>query len=183
MNKNLLRPLALLAVALTATAALAGGDSHGSPSRGGHGSHGDHGNRDCSPRHRAEMEAVVDSYLQVVNQRDTSLFPLVFHDDYLLVSTAGTFVGLPATQGVMSAVYTAMPDVEYTLDEVLIDGDKATVRYTYTGTHLGDFLGIPPTGNTITCSGLEIDRIEDGKLVETQNFTNYYCLLAGMGAL
>lgn len=178
MNKSPFRPFALLAIAFTATtgAAFAHGHSHGSPSRG----HGDHG---CSARHRAEIEAVVDTYFDVVNQHDTSLFPLVFHDDYLLVSTAGTFDGLPAVAGVMSAVYGAMPDIEYTLDEVLVDGDNAIVRYTYTGTHLGDFLGIPPTGHRITCSGLEIDRIEHGKLVETQNFTNYYCLLAGMGAL
>ena len=119
----------------------------------------------------------------MINERDTSQFSQVFSQDYLLVSTAGTFEGLPAVEGVMSAVYTALPDVHYELDELLIDGNKAVLRYTYTGTHLGDFLGIPATGNTVTCSGLEIDVIEDGHIVETRNFTDYHCLLTGLGAL
>lgn len=177
MMSRLVRPLALLAIAFTVTAgaAFAHGPSH-APSPHARPHH-------CSPHHRAEIEAVMDTYVEIINQRDTSQFPAVFRDDYRVFSTAGTFDGLPVFTGVMSALYAAMPDIEYTVDELLIDGDNATLRYTYTGTHLGDFLGIPATGNTITCSGLEIDRIEDGKLVETQNFTNYHCLLDGMNAL
>lgn len=179
MISRLARSLALFVAAFTVTAgvAFAHGPSHGSPPPHGHG-------HDCSPdHHRAAIEATMAAYVEVINQRDTSQFSTVFHDDYRLVSTAGSFDGLPAFTGVMSALYAAMPDIEYTVDELLVDGENATLRYTYTGTHLGDFLGIPATGNTITCSGLEIDRIEDGKLLETRNFTNYYCLLDGMNAL
>jgi hypothetical protein len=164
----------LLTALVTAAAGVA--YAHHGPGHGhGHG-HG-HGS------HRARMEQLVAEYLDVVNSHDVTRFSEVFADDYTVISTAGTFAGLPAFTGVMSALYTAMPDVEYTLDEVLVDGDNLTVRYSYTGTHLGPFLGIPASGNTITCRGLEIDRVDGDRLVETQNFTDFHCLLAGMGAL
>ena len=173
MSRPLAVPaLALVVLALSAGAAMAHGPSHHGPGGGA-----------CSQAHRRQIREVVEDYLDVINERDTSQFSQVFSQDYLLVSTAGTFEGLPAVEGVMSAVYTALPDVHYELDELLIDGNKAVLRYTYTGTHLGDFLGIPATGNTVTCSGLEIDVIEDGYIVETRNFTDYHCLLTGLGAL
>ena len=174
MMHRLVRPLALLTIAFTVTASAAFAHE-GSPPQGA--------NPVCSPHSRAAIKAVMAAYVDVVNLHDTTLFPAVFHDDYVIYSTAGTFDGLAEVTGVMSALYAAMPDIHYTVDELLIDGDRATLRYTYTGTNLGGFLGIPATGDTITCSGLEIDRIEGGKLVETRNFTDYHCLLTGLGAL
>lgn len=172
------KPSASTFVLLTALVTVTAGAAS---ARHDHGGRGD-GPSDCSPHHRERVEALVADYLEVVNSHDVGRFPEVFADDYTLVSTAGTFSGLPAFTGVMSALYTAMPDITYSLDEVLVDGDNVTVRYTYTGTHLGSFLGIPATGNTITCRGLEIDRIDGDRLVETQNFTDFHCLLTGMGA-
>jgi steroid delta-isomerase-like uncharacterized protein len=126
---------------------------------------------------------LVDQYLEVINDQDLGRFPEVFAADYLVDSTAGTYVGLPTFTGLMAALYTALPDIYYTLDEVIVDGETAVVRYHYTGTNLGSFLGLPATGDVITCRGLEIDRFEDGLMVESRNFTDYYCLLSSLGAL
>jgi predicted ester cyclase len=156
--------LALL-VALTGTAT-----AH--PNGGGHRS---------GPERR--ILALVDQYFEVVNDQDLGRFPEVFAADYLLDSTAGTYTGLPTFTGLMSALYSALPDIHYTLDEVLVDGNAAVIRYHYTGTNLGSFLGLPATGDVITCRGLEIDRFEDGLMVESRNFTDYYCLLSSLGAL
>lgn len=60
----------------------------------------------------------------------------------------------------------ALPDIKYTVDDMIEDGDKLVARWSAKGTHKGEFMGIPPTGKQVTFSGIEIIRVEDGKAVE-----------------
>ena len=60
-----------------------------------------------------------------------------------------------------------MPDLTYTVDDQVAEGDKVVSRYTATGTHQGEFFGVAATGNRIEMSGIQIDRFdESGKMVE-----------------
>lgn len=61
---------------------------------------------------------------------------------------------------------TAFPDGHWHEEDLFAEGDQVVVRATLRGTHLGDFLGIPPTGNSITVSNIHIFRLGDGKIVE-----------------
>ena len=65
-----------------------------------------------------------------------------------------------------SKIYDAFPDLHGTIDDIIIEGDKAVIRYTMTGTHKGELMGIPPTNKKVTWSALEIDRFAGGKFVE-----------------
>lgn len=69
---------------------------------------------------------------------------------------------------------TAFPDLRTTIDDVIAEGDRAAVRWTITGTHNGELMGIPPTGRHINCSGITIQRIAGGKIVE--GWTNFDAL-------
>ena len=60
----------------------------------------------------------------------------------------------------------AFPDIHFTLEDVLVDGDKVVVRWTCRATHLGPFFGIEPTGNRVTFTGINIYRVANGKIVE-----------------
>jgi predicted ester cyclase len=62
----------------------------------------------------------------------------------------------------------AVPDLAYTVEDQVAEGDKVVSRYTATGTHQGEFFGVAPTGNRIEMSGIQIDRFdeESGKMVE-----------------
>ena len=51
------------------------------------------------------------------------------------------------------------------MGEMLADGDKVAYRLTVTGTHTGDFMGIPATGKRITITETHIDQVTDGKIV------------------
>ena len=66
-----------------------------------------------------------------------------------------------------SDVYNAFPDIHFTLHDMVVEGDKAAVRFTFSGTHKGEFMGIPPTNKKVTMWGIYIDRIADGKFVES----------------
>jgi len=67
----------------------------------------------------------------------------------------------------MSEIFSAFPDNHFTINDMIVEGDKATVRWTMTGTHKGKFSGISPTNKKITMWGIAIDRIAGGKFVET----------------
>jgi steroid delta-isomerase-like uncharacterized protein len=61
----------------------------------------------------------------------------------------------------------AFSDLTFTIDEMFSDGDMVCTRWSSTGTHDGDLMGIPASGNAITTSGISIDRVVDGKVAES----------------
>jgi steroid delta-isomerase-like uncharacterized protein len=76
----------------------------------------------------------------------------------------------PGTEGLkqlIAAYRTAFPDLKITLDDIFGEGEMVAYRWSVSGTHLGDWLGIPPTGNHITATGITIFRIAGGKVVES----------------
>ena len=60
----------------------------------------------------------------------------------------------------------AFPDAHVTVEDQIAEGDKVVSRWTATGTHTGDFMGIPPTGRSIEISGITINRFSGGKIAE-----------------
>ena len=61
---------------------------------------------------------------------------------------------------------TAFPDAHFTIEDIIAEGDKVAVRFTATGTHQGDLMGIAPTGKHVTATGISIIRYENGKAME-----------------
>jgi steroid delta-isomerase-like uncharacterized protein len=62
--------------------------------------------------------------------------------------------------------HTALPDFHTTIEDMIAEGDKVVQRFTGRGTHKDEFMGIPPTGKQVTVTGIAIDRIAGGKIVE-----------------
>ena len=61
---------------------------------------------------------------------------------------------------------TSFPDLRFAIEDLLADGDKVIARTAFTGTHRGDFFGLPATGRPVTVSSIHIFRIDDGRIVE-----------------
>ena len=81
------------------------------------------------------------------------------------------------------AMVTAFPDLDRRIEDLFADGDRVAVRWTATGTHTGDFMGIPPSGTTATSSGITIFRIADGRIVEEWGHSDMLGLLQQLGAI
>jgi C-1 hydroxylase len=77
----------------------------------------------------------------------------------------------------------AFPDWQETIEDVIAEGDKVWVRLLYTGTHKGEFMGLPPTGQKITTKGVDIYRIVNGKLAEYWNVTDNVDFFEKIGAI
>ena len=77
----------------------------------------------------------------------------------------------------------AFPDVSINVEEMISEGDRIAFRSTMRGTHLGEFLGLEPTGKQVEFSLLDVMRIEDGKFVEQWGGPDIYDLLRQLGAV
>jgi len=92
---------------------------------------------------------------------ETCATNIVWHD-----VTGEDIRGLKGFKKSMDEFFNAFPDQHFAVDDMIAEGDKVAVRYKITGTHKGEFMGIPPTNKKITLTAIEIDRIVGGKFVE-----------------
>ncbi len=67
----------------------------------------------------------------------------------------------------VSLMKSAFSDKNYVTEDLIAEGDKVVTRWSSTGKHTGDFMGVPATGKRMRVTGIAIDRIEGGKVVET----------------
>lgn len=79
--------------------------------------------------------------------------------------------------------HTGFPDMQEEVLDLVVDGDKAICRFRLTGTHLGPFLGIQPTGRRIAIEGVDIYALRDGKIVSLEYVQDTLGLLRQLGQL
>ena len=77
----------------------------------------------------------------------------------------------------------AFPDLGMEAHEMLAEGDLVCVRGTMTGTHQGEFMGIPPTGKRVEMQLIDIVRVRDGQAVEHWGVTDALSLMQQLGAI
>ena len=85
----------------------------------------------------------------------------VYHEPY-----AGEIRGRDGLRQVVTMYRTGYPDLEFTSEDLVAEGDKVVQRWSCVGTHQGELMGIPATGKRTTTSGITIVRYENGKAVE-----------------
>ncbi|MGR8922822.1 ester cyclase [Rhizobium leguminosarum] len=75
------------------------------------------------------------------------------------------------------------PDIQWTLEEIIAEDDKIAARFTMRGTHQGPFLGVEPTGKSITVQAVNFYRLAEGKFVEERGQPDLLSLLQQIGAV
>ena len=99
-------------------------------------------------------------------------------------SEAGEIRGADTIRGEIEYFRNAVPDLTYTVVDQVAEGDKVVTRYMASGTHQGEFFGVPGTGNRIEMSGIQIDRFdESGKMVEEWPEYDLLGAMRQMGAI
>ena len=99
----------------------------------------------------------------------------------------GALPGLPpgpeGSKMVVTVYRNAFPDIQFTIDEQIAEGDKVVTRWTGFGTHKGVLAGIPPTGKSATVTGIGVDRIVNGKIVESWGIFDQFGMLQQLGII
>jgi steroid delta-isomerase-like uncharacterized protein len=80
-------------------------------------------------------------------------------------------------------IFTAFPDFHMTIEDLVAEGDLVVGRYAETGTHLGPFFGIPPTGKTANWSEIGMLQIKDGKIAVCWFLTDMMTLMMQLGVI
>lgn len=73
-------------------------------------------------------------------------------------------------KGFVPILRAAFPDMEFVIEDMIAEGDKVVSRYALTGTHQGEFMGIPATGKPVKLTSIWIHRLEDGRIVEGRDW-------------
>ena len=107
----------------------------------------------------------------------------VFHPDARFHAPVPT--GTSAAQAVKSAwamLLRAFPDIRVTIEDTIAEGDRIVFRNTVTGTHLGEYRGLPPTGKSITYGEIFIVRFSEGRVAEGWGIVDVHAQLRQLGA-
>lgn len=95
----------------------------------------------------------------------------------------GTPGGREGMRAFVQMYRTAYPDTHIEFGELVAEGDLVAGNWTATGTHQGELMGIAPTGRSIKITGMGMDRVRDGQIVESWGNYDSLGMLAQLGAL
>lgn len=127
---------------------------------------------------------VVRSFVaEVLNQGKIESAGEFFWQDMVeQVPLPGQGPGLSGLQDVLRGMRGAFPDMHWTVEEQITEGDKVVTRFEWTGTHKAEFFGVPATGRPVRVWGVVIDRLEGGKIKDTRLIMDALGLMMQLGA-
>jgi steroid delta-isomerase-like uncharacterized protein len=124
-----------------------------------------------TPETQSETErnkAVVRRFIEEVqNKKNMDVFDELNAEDFVNLSAPP---GMPTDREggkmYLGGFLSAFPDSKVTVDDMIAEGDRVATKKTLTGTHTGEFMGIPATGNRVTLQFVDILRLRDGRIIE-----------------
>ena len=129
--------------------------------------------------------AIVRSFVEeTINQgRIDSADRFVWEDVVEQVPFPGQGPGLEGLKDVLRGMRAGFPDIHFGIEEQIAEGDKVLSRFEWTGTHRGEFLGVPATGRPVKIWGMVIDRLVDGRIKETRIIMDTLGLMMQLGVI
>ena len=131
-----------------------------------------------------DNKQIVRRYQEIYNSNQLAALGEVLAEDLAMPKVmAGLPPGLEGAKRVHEITLTGMPDWRTEIEDLIAEGDKVVARITMTGTHTGDFWGIPTTGKRVEFTGIYIVRIEAGKIVEHWGEEDGVSLMQQLGVM
>jgi len=121
---------------------------------------------------------------ELFNTGDLSIADEIVALDYVNHNTIpGEPSGREGLKAFVTLLRTAFPDIRFTIDDQLAEGDKVAPRLHFTGTHRGEFAGVPATGKPVTATAINLQRVADGQIQETWLDWDALGLMQQLGAV
>jgi steroid delta-isomerase-like uncharacterized protein len=121
---------------------------------------------------------------EVINQgKIDSAGQYAWEDVVEQVPLPGQGPGLEGLKGILRVFLTGFPDLTFFIQEQITEGEKVVSRFEWTGTHKGEFLGVPATGRPVKVWGVVIDRLESGRIKDTRIIMDTLGLMTQLGAI
>ena len=121
---------------------------------------------------------------EVLNQGRLDAADELVREDFIeLDPLPGQRQGREGLKEVIAMMRSAFPDMHWVAEEVIAADEKVVTRFKWSGTHRGDFLGIPATGRKVVVPGVVIDRLEAGKMADSRILMDTLGLMQQLGAI
>ena len=113
-----------------------------------------------------ENKAIARKFLGMFERGDSSMADEIVATDYYNHDAPDPNIGLEGMKAAVTTFKKAFPDAQVNIAYQLAEGDKVVSRYTWSGTHQGEFYGVPATGKRVNWTATATFRIADGKIRE-----------------
>lgn len=128
-----------------------------------------------------ENKAIANLFSKAWNEGDLSVA-----DQYAATDIIDHFEnsrGIESFKQVINKFRTAFPDIHLTVEDEIAEEDRVVHRWTMSGTQTGEIMGIPPTNKKATWTGITIDRLAEGKVVERWSNVDLLSVLQQLGVI
>ena len=121
---------------------------------------------------------------EVINNKNLDAANDLVAEDFIEeIPFPGQGPGRAGLKFALQSMFTGFPDMTWTVQEQIAEGEKVVTRFTWTGTHKGDFMGIPPTEKTVEVWGVVIDVVRNGLFAESRIIMDTVSLLQQLGIM
>lgn len=127
---------------------------------------------------------IINTFInEAFNLGNTSVVKELIHPNYRYTSPSDLLNGPAELAEFVSALRLAFPDLLVQVTDQAQEADKVCTRLVIKGTHLGPFLDIPATGNSINIEGVVFSRFKDGLIHEEWELLDHYTFLSQLGVV
>lgn len=132
-----------------------------------------------------EMRAIAHRfYTEVLNQGKLDVIDELVAEDF---TEHEEMPGLPtdkeAPRAFVGMMREGFPDFNATIEDMIVEGDKLVVRARMSGTHKGEFMGIPPTGNKFDVHAIDVVAMRNGKVTDHWGVTDSMTMMQQLGVI
>jgi steroid delta-isomerase-like uncharacterized protein len=134
----------------------------------------------------ADNKAIVRRlYEEVWNKRKLEVLNELVSPSHALhgPNSSGSAIGPEGYKLRISEFYTGFPDLHWTIEDTVAEKDKVVACWTLSGTHKGDYLGIPATNKRVSFDGMTIHHIANGKIMDSYSTWDALSLMRQLGAV
>ena len=130
-----------------------------------------------------EAQIFTDRVLEMWNEANVSIVDEVYASEIVRhdCGVPEDIVGLENAKNHLKNLFNAFPDLNLTVDDMIVEGNKMAQRWTMTGTNTGSMGDMPPTGKSVEFSGISIAYFVNGKAVEIWDFYNVLDMMSQLG--
>jgi len=130
-------------------------------------------------------KALMQSFTQFINTASEELAGELISPDAIfhVPGRAEPMRGPAGYLAIIGMMRGGFPDIQWTLEETIAEGDKVAARFTMRGTHEGTFYGVPPTGKKIEVNAMNIYRFSNSEILEEHGQPDLLGLLQQIGAV
>ena len=132
-----------------------------------------------------ENKQIINYFIEeVINRKNLNAVDNIVSEDFIEhIPFPGQGPGSEGLKFVLNSMFTGFPDMKWMVHEQIAEGEKVVTRFTWTGTHKGEFMGIPATDKRVEVWGVVIDVVRNKLFAESRIIMDNIGLLQQLGVM